>query len=88
MGKTKTIFQEEVTDLKRRTQMKTFFLSEIKRVNEIINKISREIEGKKVHETDKKDLVNEEGNVKKSLEEESDNLDNLKKNLLDKVDQL
>ena len=88
MGKTKTIFQEEVTDLKRRTQMKTFFLSEIKRVNEIINKISREIEGKKVHESDKKDLVNEEGNVKKSLEEESDNLDNLKKNLLDKVDQL
>ena len=88
MGKTKTIYQEEVNDLKRRNQMKTYLLSEIKRVNENINKIGREIDNKKNQESDKKDLVHEESNVKKSLGEESDNLDNLKQNLLDKVDQL
>jgi len=82
------LYNEEVTDLKRRNQMKTFYLSEIKRVNDIINKISREIDGKWDHENLKKDLISQEENVKKSYEEESDNLDQLKRNLLDKVDQL
>jgi chromosome segregation ATPase len=68
--------------------MKQYILSEIKRVNDNIQKVYRDMDNKKDLESDKKDLVNEELNVKKSLEEESDNLEQLKKNLLDKVDQL
>ena len=68
--------------------MKQYLLQEIKRVNDNINKVFRDMDNKRDLESDKKDLVNEEGNVKISLEEESDNLDQLKKNLLDKVDQL
>ena len=68
--------------------MKAYLLNEIKRVNENIQKVFRDMDNKRDLESDKRDLVNEENNVKKSLEEESDNLEQLKKNLLDKVDQL
>jgi chromosome segregation ATPase len=86
--KNKLLFEEEMNALSRVKSTKQNLLNEIIRITKEIEKLKKDIQNKNTLEKDKVDLKEEEIFVKKSLKEEANNLENIKHNLIDKVDQL
>lgn len=88
LGKTKMQLEEENNALQREIITKKNLKNDMNRVTENIKKLIHDLGIKEQKEKDQNEFKNQELGVKQEFEKEAKNLEYVKENLLDKVDQL